>query len=345
MSYFYIISFFLFYIIIIAILIYNKNKKKHKVAFTNIPEVKFPFKNIMNESNKFTNILSIVAPFRNKEHHKLYQDYKKQGFKFIGIASYLNFPNEINNIYDPANKENMSWYVDKCIGWLHCFRKPEKLFKKIPHILLSQSDFTDPSKVQPKNLKKKWDFVYTCLDSSKGCKGSWSAINKNWDLAKKCIKILCGKYKLKGLILGRNKCKFEPKIKKYITVYKQLPYFKFIITLEQAKFVFIPNILDASPRILTEALCLNLPILVNTNIIGGWKYVQPETGEFFSNEIDMQPALEKLLKKISEKKYKPRYYFSKHYGPNISGKILTNFIKTIYPDFTSCKLSIPYCCR
>ena len=37
---------------------------------------------------------------------------------------------------------------------------------------------------------------------------------------------------------------------------------------QKAKFVFLPNEADASPRVLTECLVLNIPCLVNTNILG-----------------------------------------------------------------------------
>ena len=37
--------------------------------------VKFPFKNIKTENNKNTNVIGIVAPFRNKDHFDQTQEY------------------------------------------------------------------------------------------------------------------------------------------------------------------------------------------------------------------------------------------------------------------------------
>ena len=34
---------------------------------------------------------------------------------------------------------------------------------------------------------------------------------------------------------------------------------------------------------------------VNYNILGGWKYVNEKTGEYFKDEHDFEPALKKLL--------------------------------------------------
>ena len=94
----------------------------------------------------------------------------------------------------------------------------------------------------------------------------------------------------------------------------------------QSRFIFIPNEKDASPRVLTEALATNIPCLVNKNILGGWKYVNEETGEFFTNEKDIEKPLDILLDKIKNKKYSPRDYFIKNYSVKNSGKRLKDFL-------------------
>ena len=40
-------------------------------------------------------------------------------------------------------------------------------------------------------------------------------------------------------------------------------------------------------RVIVEALCLDLPIVVNKHIVGGWKYVNQYTGKFFSEASDV----------------------------------------------------------
>jgi hypothetical protein len=194
---------------------------------------------------------------------------------------------------------------------------------------MAQSDFTNPDKIRPKSLPIVWDFIYICLRDNDKCDEGWNALNRNWALAKKCFKIFCLKYGLKGMIIGRTECKMDSALKPYLTFRDQLGYWKFIETINQCKFLFLPNITDASPRTLTESLCLNKPVLVNRKIIGGWKYVNSQTGEFFNDELDIEISLSKLLKNYD--KYTPRLYYSKHYGPKNAGPKLSEFIRNIYP--------------
>ena len=62
----------------------------------------------------------------------------------------------------------------------------------------------------------------------------------------------------------------------------------------KSKFIFLPNEKDASPMVLTEALASDVPTLLNKNILGGWKYINNETGEFFNDENDLDQLLKKL---------------------------------------------------
>lgn len=47
-------------------------------------------------------------------------------------------------------------------------------------------------------------------------------------------------------------------------------------------------------RVIVEALCLNIPVVVNKHILGGWKYVNQYTGEFFSDSSDVVDAFARL---------------------------------------------------
>jgi hypothetical protein len=46
---------------------------------------------------------------------------------------------------------------------------------------------------------------------------------------------------------------------------------KYYDYLKKSRFSFIPQIHDASPRVSTQALAHNVPILMNRHISGGWK--------------------------------------------------------------------------
>jgi hypothetical protein len=104
--------------------------------------------------------------------------------------------------------------------------------------------------------------------------------------------------------------------------------------MKKCKWLFVPNISDASPRVMTEAMCYNMPVLTNYNIIGGWHNVIPGvTGEFFTDENDMREGLDKLTKNYDT--YRAREWYCGNRGRNISGKQLAQFLKQNYPTINN----------
>ena len=46
--------------------------------------------------------------------------------------------------------------------------------------------------------QKEYDFLYICLsDDNNKCNKGWNYYIRNWELAKKCIHIMCLQFKLK----------------------------------------------------------------------------------------------------------------------------------------------------
>jgi glycosyltransferase involved in cell wall biosynthesis len=81
--------------------------------------------------------------------------------------------------------------------------------------------------------------------------------------------------------------------------------------MKAAKFVLFPNTADASPRLLAEAIVRGVPVVVNENIYGGWKYIEPDNGRFFKgfdiedyinnrysgeNEVSLEKAMIDVMK-------------------------------------------------
>jgi len=301
-----------------------------------VPTASFPFKNIYTDKDKKLPIIIIGAFFRSDKHMEMYEEYKKKGMNFLGISSYLEFPGEIKNPYeDTYHKRHPLDYESMVKTWLHCFRNPKKYLKSnIPKMLMSESDFIDPNKIKPDtSIKKKYDFIYICLDEgqkhdSTKCAPGWQGYNRNWDLGKKCLEIMCGEFKLKGLIIGRTNCEITSKCNKVLEQKPFQPQSVFLKMLQEAKFIFVPNISDASPRVVTQAMCYDMPVLMNKNILGGWKYINEHTGEFFNNEKDIAHSIRKLL----SKKYTPRQWFIDNYGKEKSGRKLLSFLKKNYKE-------------
>jgi hypothetical protein len=251
----------------------------------------------------------------------------------MGISSYSEFPGELTNPYENRyHEEKKHDYQSMVKTWLHCFRTPNQyLNNEIPKLLFSESDLKDYSTHVPDtSIKKEYDFIYVCLKDNDKCEPGWQSYNRNWNLAKKCLEIMCEKHGLKGCLVGRQNCKFTTKCNGIVKVLPFLKYHEFQKELQKAKFLFVPNLSDASPRIIVESMCYDLRLLVNYNIVGGWKYVTKETGEFFSNENDVSQSINTLLTNMN--RYTPRNYFIKNYGKEKSGRILAKFIKNNYPD-------------
>ena len=146
-------------------------------------------------------------------------------------------------------------------------------------------------------------FYMLFLKDNDKCEEGWQSYNRNWEQAEKCLDIMCNKFKLKGLLIGRINCKIPNSCHKLMETTDFLDYSVFIKKYNQCRFVFVPNKLDASPRVMTEAICFNLPVLGNYNITGGWKYVTNEVGELFNKkEGDFEEVLTRFMKNFNQYK-------------------------------------------
>lgn len=331
-------------IILIILILYTLYHNKGPIEgfeeeVNNMPDfnpekVNFPFKNITTPDGKPIKVIAITAYFREDKHRKMYEKAKKLGYEFIGVSSYLEFPGKINNPHeDKYHMDHNDDYETMVNGWVHCFRDPKKYIKSdIPLLFLSESDFICFNQFKPNtSVQKKYDIMYVCLDDNKDkCVEGWQAYNRNWELAKRCFDLICQQNKdIKILIVGRVKCKTKDpsgQIKK-IPFQKQNEFLKY---MNKSRILFAPNISDASPRVITQALCYDLRILVNYNILGGWKYVNCFTGEFMNNEYDCYKNLDKIL--INYNKYKPREWYMQHFGLYNSGKKMLDFLKVTCPS-------------
>ena len=308
-------------------------------GYMGVPIVKFPFKNLFDENKNPLNIILISAPFRETQHEELYDKYKKQGLSFCGISSYLEFPGHIDNPYeDRFHVERKHDYTKMTSAWLHCFREdkiPQNLKDSgMPLLLMTEADLkvVDNNPLPP--MEKEYDFIYCCLEDNSKCDPGWQSYIRNWELAKKCLEVMCSQFNLKGILVGRTNCEFTDKCNGIVKVTPFLPYHEFQAEMKKCKFLFVPNISDASPRVITEAICNNMPVLVNYNIVGGWhNVITGVTGEFFTNETDIIPKLTKLTTNYNS--YQPRSWFQANRGAKISGKILADFLKENYPELNN----------
>ena len=289
-----------------------------------------------NGNEILTNILFITHPFSNNSQIEMYQDKKANGNLFLGMTSYSEFPGMISNPHDRfRNPDDIAWkynYNEIVDGWCYCFRKPENFIKvDRPSILLSESDFANYEYLVPNpNITPEYDFIYICIKDNDTCTAGWQSYNRNWEKAKLMLDIMCNDFGLKGLLIGRINCEIPASCHHLMNLTDFQTYQEFIKNYNKVRFIFVPNITDASPRVVTEAMCFNLPVFMNEDILGGWKYISPEVGELFKN--DMSNFSEKLRIFLNNlNSYTPRKYFIENYGKYNSGKKLLSFVKQVYP--------------
>ena len=327
----------LFIIVILIILLFTKTNSNTIEKFGQMELLekqnrKFPFRYFRDENDNVLPIVSISGFFRGIEQVKLYDDYINNGIKVIGITAYKTFPLKITDVSeDKFHHLNNFDYLNQINNWLCCFKNKYSygLTDKHNIIDISESDFYNVDDTP--TPQKKYDFIYICNKDDDKCNmNGWNAINRNFKLALDCFPIMINKFKLKGLIVGRVNCKLEQIYGDMVEITDFLPWHELQNKMRESKFLFLPNIYDASPRVIAECLTKGLPILMNENITCGFKYIDYDTGEFFNDEKDIEQALIKLLAKMN--KISPKKWWSENYGVERTGVKLRNYLYNIYPE-------------
>ncbi len=280
---------------------------------------KWPFLFIVDSNYASTGWVLLNAPIVTYSRQEQFADLRRYGFRFVGMSSDGTFPQVGNN-------ETLD-YGAVCEAWCHCFREPDRYLPKgAPRALISISDFTDYRHVSPEAVSgvsadviPHFDFIYV------GALVPWKSSAKNWQLARSCIPRICHELGLRGLLIGTPMDELPES--SVLTFVQQLPWHVFLAYLARARFLFVPNELDASPRVLTESLCLDVPIVVNRKILGGWKYVNTFTGSFFDGPKNVVSAVSECLGSNKS----PRNWFRANYGPYLAGHRLLDLLRSIDP--------------
>jgi glycosyltransferase involved in cell wall biosynthesis len=325
----------------------------NKYTLQEVPSMKRPFLNmwgVRKDGSEFlTNIVFITHPFTRDECIVQYNDAKNKGVHFLGLSSYSEFPGPISNKHDVLHDRTIdAWtkydYFQLTRGWLSCFsdENNKKWIKQgFPCVNIAESNFANYEQHQPDpNVKKEYDFIYICLkdgepiekDGKTDCPEGWQSTIRDWNTVKKLLDVMCDKYKLKGLLVGRIGCSIPKQCHQLMEQTDFMEYSTFIKQFNRCKFILTASFADCSPRTLSEAMCFNLPVLVNKNILGGWEYVNDQTGTFYdpNNLETFQDTIDNFLKKLNNNEYKPREWFIQNYGKYNSGKRLKKFIGEVF---------------
>ena len=302
---------------------------------------KFPYRFFVDENNNILPIVAITSFFRNIQDKNRYNYFINNNIKIIGITAYKSFPIKIRDVSeDKYHLTDDFDYIQNIQNWLCCFQNSDIFTNKNNLINMSESDFYDSENINS-NIKKKYDFIYICNKDDNKCPlDGWNAINRNYDLALRCLPIMINEYKLKGLIVGRVNCGLEELYKDNIEVTDFLEYHILQKKMRQSRFLFVPNIYDASPRVIAECLIKNVPVIMNKQILCGFKYINYETGNFFNDDHDIRNALDNLLSKIDI--ISPQKWWAENYSIEKSSIKLRNYLYNIYPDILKNTKSVKF---
>lgn len=294
----------------------------------------FPFRYFTDSNDNVLPIVAVTGFFRDKEAEARYYEYKERGISIFGITAYKSFPNRelLDNSEGEYERNDTFNYTSEIRDWLCCFKDAYTygFTSNNRTIDLSESDFYN-SEIDKQKKSKKYDFIYICCKDSDTCPlDGWNAYNRNFDLALKCFPVLCNEFNLKGLVVGRIGCGLEDKYGSKMEVVEWLDWHILQDKMRESKMLFVPNVYDASPRVVAECITKDVPVLMNKNILCGSKYITYETGELFSDENDIRTALTNLINK--EYKISPKKWWSENYSNEISEKRLRDFLYESFPE-------------
>jgi hypothetical protein len=285
-----------------------------------VDKFSWPFLQVLDARRRSTGWTLLNGPIITQEQQEQFAELRRDNYRFAGMSSYMTFP--LTEECDALQYEAL------CEVWCHCFRDPQQfLSTEIPRSLISVSDFTDYIWVSPQRLvsargSEEIDFIYA------GATEQRKKQVKSWSLAGRCLPRLTEELGLRALVIGTPDDDLAPSPK--ISFSPHLPWEQLLARLAQARFLFVPNELDASPRLMAEALCLDVPLVVNRRIIGGWKYVNAFTGVFFDSEHDVVD----LVRKCLSRRRAPRDWFRTNYGPYLAGQRLLRLLKYVDPGIS-----------
>ncbi|MFF0448784.1 hypothetical protein ACFYT4_20635 [Streptomyces sp. NPDC004609] len=264
----------------------------------------------------------VRAPVVTHSQHTRLSELAGEGCRFAGATSHQGFPG--------AGYRDERDYGLLCEAWLHCFRRPDRFLPTAgPRALVSESDFTDPLRVNPALAAVPPPELVADVVHVSG-REPWRQRAKNWPLAARCLSRLARETGLRILVVDAPPGAAEiPGVR----VTGPLPWRLLLDVVAGARALFVPAVEDASPRVLAEALCLDVPVVVNRAILGGWHYVNSFTGVFFDGEEDAVAAVERVLASGR----RPRAWFTAHHGPVRAGARVLGLLRTLdaaLPDLT-----------
>ena len=278
---------------------------------------------ILDENNQPTNYIAVRSEIKNEAMERCLKKLLASGKKIIGLSSYQEFPKKISNPHEPNyGVQFIKKYASQVVLWCHCFRQPEYYIpKSIPYFLYSESDqyahtFSLNQKVGTK--PKLYDFFASMPD------GEWNSYIRGLSIAQKWLNYMAEHLNLKILVCGTGRRRY---FSSKITVIDFEKWCDFTKVMNSCKYLYCSSIYDASPRIIVEALSLNMPVLLNKNILGGWKYINESTGMFFDPNASIENTIKSFLSQAPQ--YSPMEYSKIHFNKQTNAALLAQKVNEL----------------
>lgn len=277
--------------------------------------MEWPIQRVLTQTRDTTGWAIVHAPVQSPHRMRLLADLRREGTHFVGMSSDTTFPR--------SDSRGPIDYTYLCEAWCHCSRAPDEFLPAgMPRIRLSLSDFVhsqeivELSRTEPSSAP--FDFVHVTAAEP------WKAEAKGWPLALRCLPRLAAELGLRGLVVGAPGSSVLPI--QGVIWRPFLPRAQFLSLLARARFLFVPNDTDASPRVIAEALSLDVPLLMNRGMLGGWHYLNRRTGVAFDSESDVAVGALGCLEKTT---WRCRAWFEAYHGPNRSGTRLARLLSRL----------------
>ncbi|CDW86728.1 UNKNOWN [Stylonychia lemnae] len=250
--------------------------------------------------------------------------FLKQGYMVVGRMSFMTYPKFVDTLshsqsnlaylLQPKTKDLIKLYS----AWFHIVRDPDNYIDpKMPRIMLPNSD--SEGVFMQKNLSRGlykieplenriYDIVLVFQDRGKNVE-MWNREYKNWTLSLDCINRIIKKTNYTILLIGKSQLPKRLNETGRLFTLPKLSQLEFFQQLSRCKVLFVTGALDASPRVLTQAMFLNVSIVVINSTLGGWHYVNNLTGAFYINQLDFIRIVSETIEKVNHQQLNPRGWY------------------------------------
>jgi hypothetical protein len=302
-------------------------------AYYILPWSDYPFQQLADQNGKIvSDVLVLTAPIYAHESavQEKFWSAKREGKICLGIMSCGHWPHynkedsHMNSRLVQITTSECQKIIHAMDGWLYCSRVPP--FPNVPNLLLSESDMVSPvPEITTPWAERPIDIVfYAGLTDT-----PYYHYHKQVPEAIRILKYIKEKTGCRAIVVGLTAVEgldSRPK----------LLWHEWAKYLETCKIILTTAVSDASPRTITDALNRGCAILVNDAIVGGWKYVSPESGAFYTPSTNPTEECESALRayyQILEANKRdvlhPQKHFYEHFGRKKMGEQLHNFVEDL----------------